>query len=653
MTGARDRYQGFSFANFAGHLEYDRRVLADFSWGAWFWNPDKAMGIPRFGEVLNRPLYPVHLALVAVLPTLTAWHWITLTHLLLKLIGLILVGVELRWPPWLIVVAASGAMFTHGSLTQFGDVTTLAAAAWLPLQIWLSLKVVGRSRWCAWDVAWVACAALRFLGSHPNRLLYYELLLVFVIVTFGRRQWRVELGRLALRYALALLIAAPLLLPVFAHFSESARTHFLEFEDWPFRRAYNWRNDWLRLSDLTDWVLVPSGLWLALLLALVVARGSAGPLSWALGAYLLFAVLHAVRYAPFWFLLAALPGVRMPQKAFEPLTWLATLALADVAARYMAESRRWPVKAGMVALVLGGFSCAVWQTPLDPSRAYVFPPWTRPLPMSLASKIKSEPRAQVLLATGGDRTLDLQEPILNSNHNLFLGVPSARFLGDVPMLPFMRAVYRVPGLLLMQRAPTPLSEWEPLLDLYAELGIRWVIWDGAGDPVHPRLKAAGEEYGFRLYEITDSRPLVYATRRMRVATRPRVAADVAGLVYTLPSAGPFCYECPERMASDTAPAQVRWVWRPGDISVTVDTFGGDFVVLGETFSRGWRASLDGADTRIYQVNEMFQAVWVPPGRHEVVWRYREPSFFFGLGLSGVGFAVLAGLFRWQRGRKSP
>ena len=47
ITDARGRYRGTSPADFLGPMEYDRRVLHDFSWGAWFWNPDKALGIPR------------------------------------------------------------------------------------------------------------------------------------------------------------------------------------------------------------------------------------------------------------------------------------------------------------------------------------------------------------------------------------------------------------------------------------------------------------------------------------------------------------------------------------------------------------------------------------------------------------------------------
>jgi hypothetical protein len=652
FAGARDRYRGASFANFAGHLEYDHRVVHDFSWGAWFWNPDKAMGLPRFGEVLNRPLYPVHLVAVALLPTLRAWHVITLVHVVLPVIGLVLLGQRLGWPPWLTVVAATGAMVSHGALAHFSDVIDLAAAAWLPLQLWLTLQALGRPGWGRWDTLWVLCATLRVLGSNPNRVMYNELLILMTVVSFAWGHLRTELPKFAARYVVTLLLTAPLLIPAFAHFAESARTHFMEFEDWHVRRAYKWTSYWLRGEDLRR-LLSPWGLWLAVALSLIAARRRPGPLTCALGAYLVFALLHCVRYAPFWFLLAVLPGVRIPQKALEPIGWLLFLALAETAWLTLASPAR-PLRRAMVAgLLVVGLAAGAFDLPYDPRRSYVLPPWTRELPTRLASIIRAEPRAQVLMTTGPERGTDETSPLLNSNHNFFLGIPSARFFGDVPTYPFMRATYRVPGLLYIQRTPTSLSEWEEMVDLYAELGIRWVIWDGDADARHPRLRAVGEERGFRLYEILDARPLLYTTPSLRSLPRPATPRGAVELVFGLPSAGPFCYACPPvPPAASSAPADaVQWRWAPGVVTANVETAAGTYVVLGETTSGGWRATLDQAATPIYAVNEMFQGVWVPPGRHAVVWRFHEPGFFVGLVVAALGVAVLVAMPRVWPGRR--
>jgi hypothetical protein len=164
------------------------------------------------------------------------------------------------------------------------------------------------------------------------------------------------------------------------------------------------------------------------------------------------------------------------------------------------------------------------------------------------------------------------------------------------------------------------------------------------------LRAAGEEHGFRLYEILDSRPLVYAPPTLRRVERPAVPRAASELVFSLPSAGPFCYGCPPApAAAPTAPAAVRWRWAPGAVTAEVESAAGTYVVLGETTSRGWRATVDGARAPIYPANEMFQAVWVPAGRHAVAWRFHEPGFFVGLGVAAGAAAVLVAMPRvWSR-----
>jgi hypothetical protein len=541
-------------------------------------------------------------------------------------------------------------MASHGALAHFSDVIDLAAAAWLPLQLWLTLKALDRPGWGRWDTLWVLCAAVRFLGSNPNRALYYEILIFAVVVSFGWGRLRAELPRLAVRYALALLLIAPLLIPAFTHFAESARAHFLDFEDWHVRRAYKWTSYWLHGDDLGR-LLSPPGLWIALGLAVAAARFRLGPLTRALGAYLVFALLHTIRYAPFWYLLAVLPGVRIPQKAFEPIGWLLVLALVETTWPVLAAPSRPLWRVAAVGLLVIGLAASAFDLPHDPRGSYVWPPWRRPLPEHLAAVIRGEPRAQVLLATGPERTADDAEPVLNSNHNFFLGIPSARFFGDVPTYPFMRATYRVPGLLYIQRSGTPLGDWEEMVDLYAELGIRWVIWDGDAEARHPRLRPAGEEHGFRLYEILDARPLIYALPTLRRVERPAAPRAAVELVFGVPSAGPFCYGCPPVPVAPPGPAaSVRWRWSPGAVTAEVESAAGTYVVLGETTSRGWRATVGGAQAPIYPVNEMFQGVWVPPGRHELAWQFHEPGFFVGLAVMVVAAGVLAVLPRVWRGR---
>lgn len=643
FLNARDRYRGASFADFAGHLEYDRRVLHDLSWGAWLWNPDKAFGLPRFLELNNRPLYPLHYLLLAFLPTLAAWHWATVMHVALRALGLVLLGRELRWPWWLVVAAASGAMLAEGSLEDFADVAELATGAWVPLMLWLTVRAGRTERWSGWDSWWVVAAGLWTTAAQLNFAMYYHLLLACVAVVFAWDRLRAQAPKLLARYALLLLVAAPLLLPALALYAESGRAHYGEFTDWHLRRAFNFRNYWLGWSDFANWILKPPAAWAALAALLVLRRGRSGPLTYAFAAYAALGLLHSVRHAPLWYLGSLVPGLRLSQRVFEPLPWLVVLPLAETALAVLRS--RW--RAAGAILLAGALAGIAWWPDHDPRAAYVWPPWTRPLPLGLAAAIRAEPRAAVLPLTGPARAADSAEPLLNSNHHFFLGVPSAHFFGEIPTYPYLRATYRVPGLLFMQRAPTPVEDWEPLVDLYAALGIRWVLWDGATTPVHPRLRPSGAEGGFRLYEIVGARPLVYAVASARGVARPVVPSQVASLIYTVPTEGPFCYGCPSAPTGAKSPGPVAWEWAPGRVRATVDAPDGALVVLGETYAGGWRATVDGRAAPIYQVNELFQGVWVPPGRHRVVWRYEDRRFLVGLTLAALGLALCAAL-PWSR-----
>jgi hypothetical protein len=73
----------------------------------------------------------------------------------------------------------------------------------------------------------------------------------------------------------------------------------------------------------------------------------------------------------------------------------------------------------------------------------------------------------------------------------------------------------------------------------------------------------------------------------------------------------------------------------------IDDPDGGVLVWRETFYRGWKARLDGEETPILCADGLFQAVAVPPGRHEILFRYTPAGLPTGLVLSLLaGLAVL-------------
>jgi hypothetical protein len=94
---------------------------------------------------------------------------------------------------------------------------------------------------------------------------------------------------------------------------------------------------------------------------------------------------------------------------------------------------------------------------------------------------------------------------------------------------------------------------------------------------------------------------------------------------------------------------------PERTTLRVQMRAGAVVVLNDAFYSGWRATLDGEETPLLAANHAVRAVFVPPGLHEVVFRYRTPGLWLGLGvtlaflLGGIGAGLLR---RPQRRAKS-
>ena len=86
----------------------------------------------------------------------------------------------------------------------------------------------------------------------------------------------------------------------------------------------------------------------------------------------------------------------------------------------------------------------------------------------------------------------------------------------------------------------------------------------------------------------------------------------------------------------------------GACTIRADSPAGGYVVFNESWFPGWRASIDGAPAPILRANHLFQAVRVPPGRHEV--RFEYSSRFLGLGMALSGLSLLA-LVGWMLRRR--
>jgi Bacterial membrane protein YfhO len=86
----------------------------------------------------------------------------------------------------------------------------------------------------------------------------------------------------------------------------------------------------------------------------------------------------------------------------------------------------------------------------------------------------------------------------------------------------------------------------------------------------------------------------------------------------------------------------RLAFRPGEERYAVEADGSGLLVTRESFARGWKAAVDGRTAPVFRADGKHRAVPIPPGRHEVVLRYRPPGLFLGLALTSLSAALAVG-----------
>jgi len=90
---------------------------------------------------------------------------------------------------------------------------------------------------------------------------------------------------------------------------------------------------------------------------------------------------------------------------------------------------------------------------------------------------------------------------------------------------------------------------------------------------------------------------------------------------------------------------------PERIGISVRTDRAALLVLNDVFAEGWTAAVDGRQAEILPANYLARGVWVPPGRHEVVFTYRTPGLLGGwLVFLCVGLALSGWSLRSARSR---
>lgn len=71
-----------------------------------------------------------------------------------------------------------------------------------------------------------------------------------------------------------------------------------------------------------------------------------------------------------------------------------------------------------------------------------------------------------------------------------------------------------------------------------------------------------------------------------------------------------------------------------NIEMEVNASGNNLLFLGDTYYNiGWKALIDGKETKIYRANHNGRAILIPPGKHKIEFKYEPMSYYLGKNIS--------------------
>ena len=81
-------------------------------------------------------------------------------------------------------------------------------------------------------------------------------------------------------------------------------------------------------------------------------------------------------------------------------------------------------------------------------------------------------------------------------------------------------------------------------------------------------------------------------------------------------------------------------YSPNKIIFYVDTQSNNILFLSDTYYPGWKAYVDNKETRIYRADYAFRAIFIPSGKHTIIFFYNPKSFYIGTSVTLATIMVI-------------
>ncbi|CAN5770749.1 hypothetical protein BH20PSE1_BH20PSE1_02790 [soil metagenome] len=211
-------------------------MSSTLGYGEWPLRMDTILGgVPLYNFAALSAFYPFYLAALPIysgpLDVIHSMHWITLVHILIMEINMYIFLRVIGVSRLAALAGAALVAFSANSFTYAAWMTIVAPYSWLPLYLAGLVGLLKSPRSMSYSVMSLVGIVLLTLASPAQPLIHAVFVTIIFVLTYWRDQFRsgetreipYTLGRVVAVGILALLLVAPVILPVALEFKNMIR----------------------------------------------------------------------------------------------------------------------------------------------------------------------------------------------------------------------------------------------------------------------------------------------------------------------------------------------------------------------------------------------------------------------------------------------
>ncbi len=191
------------------------------------------------------------------------------------------------------------------------------------------------------------------------------------------------------------------------------------------------------------------------------------------------------------------------------------------------------------------------------------------------------------------------------------------------------------------RSKSSLIPYKPTLPILSLLNVKYIV---TSQILESHLLQLVKEWSdLKLYRNKFVLPRAFLITRYEVIADPRKLLEAMQSNAFNPVNKVYLEEPPPRFSAVTVNLAARVNisdYRNNQVAIDVQSPQDAFLVLSDAYYPGWRAFLDGQNTKIYRADYTLRGVRIPAGKHKLKFVFEPRSLYWGAAISLVTLLLL-------------